>query len=384
MAEFLKLAVPDEALGVFLEKFDSPLSPEEIETIQAVGRVNYESIFAGSPLPAFPRSTVDGYAVAARDTFGASDSLPVYMQVIGEVMMGESPDFVISSGTCGLIHTGGMLPEGADSVVMLEHTQSVRAGEIEVFRAVGVGENVILPGEDVRKGEEVIPPGVKLRSAEIGGLMALGITRIKVTRRPLVGIISTGDEIVPPEIVPPKGKIRDVNSYSLSALVETCGALPIRYGIVKDQRQELFSAVRIALDACDLVVITAGSSASSRDMTAAVINEVGSPGVIFHGINIRPGKPTILAACRATEGGAIKAVIGLPGNPVSALVIATLVVDPVIKKLSGLRTPSQRPRVHARLSINLASQAGREDWIPVRLIEGEELSSRPRYSGKVT
>ncbi len=371
MAEFLKLATPEEALREYLERFTSPLGSEEIESAKAVGRINSEPILAGLPLPAFPRSTVDGYAVAARDTFGASDTLPVYLRVVGEVRMGEAADFTLYPGTCGLIHTGGMLPEGADSVLMLEHAQTVKAGEIEVFKAVGVGENVILPGEDVREGEEVIPPGTKLRPAEIGGLMALGVTRIKVTRRPLVGIISSGDEVVSPEITPPKGKIRDVNSYSLSALVETCGGIPKRYGIVKDVWEELSAAVKAALEVCDLVVITAGSSASSRDMTAAVINEVGKPGVIYHGINIRPGKPTILAACQAGKDGAIKPVIGLPGNPVSALVIAWLVVDPVIKKLSGLYRATFRPRVRAKLSINLASQTGREDWIPVRLSEGE-------------
>lgn len=371
MAEFLKLATPDEALRTYLETFTSPLGPEEIETAQAVGRINYEPIHAGLPLPDFPRSTVDGYAVSARDTFGASDTLPVYLRVAGEILMGVTPDFALSPGTCGLIHTGGMLPEGADSVIMLEHAQSVKAGEIEVFKAVGVGENVIFPGEDVREGEEVIPPGTRLRPAEIGGLMALGVTRIKVTRRPLVGVISSGDEVVPPEVIPPKGKIRDVNSYSLSALIQTCGGIPKRFGIVKDVREELTSAVLAALGACDLVVITAGSSVSSRDMTAAVLNEVGKPGVIYHGINIRPGKPTILAACQAGKDGPIKPVVGLSGNPVSALVIAWLVVDPVIKRLSGLLRATYRPRVRAKLSVNLASQAGREDWVPVRLSGGE-------------
>jgi len=300
--------------------------------------------------------------VRAVDTYGASDSLPAYLHLEGEVPMGAEAGLSLGAARCALIHTGGMLPEGADAVVMVEHTQSVRPGEVEILRAVAVGENVLKVGEDVGEGQEVIPAGTCLRPAEIGGLMALGIMQVTVARQPRVGILSSGDEIVSPEAQLAPGQVRDVNSYSLSALVQGSGGVAVRYGILPDQTQALRQCAAQALGECDLVVITAGSSASARDLTAQVINELGPPGVLVHGVNVRPGKPTILAICQG------KAVIGLPGNPVSALVIASLFIVPVVEKLLGLKPARPRPSLLARLSLNLASQAGREDWVPVRLL----------------
>jgi molybdopterin molybdotransferase len=256
-----------------------------------------EPVVAGYPLPSFRRTTVDGYAVKAQDTHGASESLPAYLSLAGEVPMGGEPDFSIDSSHCALIHTGGMLPTGADAVVMIEYTQKVRESEIEIMRSVAVGENVLQIGEDVKEGEEVIPEGTRLRPAEIGGLMALGITKISVAKKPKVGIISSGDEVVPPHEDLRVGQVRDVNTYTLSALVKDHGAIPIPYGIVSDKLSVLQDAAEKALQECDLVVITAGSSASTRDLTSQVIDGLGKPGVLVHGVNIRPGKPTILGVC---------------------------------------------------------------------------------------
>jgi molybdopterin molybdotransferase len=211
----------------------------------------------------------------------------------------------------------------------------------------------------------VIPAGTWLRPAEIGGLAALGIVRLRVARQPRVAIISSGDEVVPPEMDIQPGQVRDVNAFTLSALVQDAGGAPIYYGIVADEAAVMEATAREALESCDLVVITAGSSASTRDLTATVINRLGKPGVLVHGVNVRPGKPTILAVC---EG---KAMIGLPGNPVSALVIASLFVAPVIRYLLGIRTERLQPVLSAQLALNLASSAGREDWIAVRLIKSE-------------
>jgi molybdopterin molybdotransferase len=222
---------------------------------------------------------------------------------------------------------------------------------VEVLRAVASGENVLKVGEDVAKGDEVIPAGVRLRPAEIGGLVALGFTRVRVASLPRIGILSSGDEVVPPDKIPGPGQVRDVNAYTLSALVDAAGGQPVAYGIVPDQEAALRSTAARALSECDGVVITAGSSASTRDLTAQVINALGRPGVLVHGVNVRPGKPTILAIC---DG---KPVIGLPGNPVSALVIASLFVTPVIQALLGLRQMRPLPSVPARLALNLASQA---------------------------
>ncbi len=250
-------------------------------------------------------------------------------------------------------------------MVMLEHTQAARPGEIEVMRAVAPGENVLQVGEDVRVGQEVIPAGTRLRPAEIGGLMALGISRINVARKPQVGILSSGDEVVAPDQALQPGQVHDVNAYSLSSLVEQAGGEPRRYGIIPDRADLLLQAAQESLAECELLAITAGSSASARDLTAQVINDLGSPGVLVHGVNVRPGKPTILGVC----GG--KPVIGLPGNPVSALVIAQLFVVPVVEALLGLQHPRPRAQVAARLALNLNSQAGREDWVAVRLVPDE-------------
>lgn len=366
MPEFLNLLPPPDALRVLLSHISQMTQAEEIDTSVSLGRVTALPIIAPYPLPSFPRSTVDGYAVRSADTFGANDSLPAYLAVVGEVPMGAAAEMTLAVGECALIHTGGMLPAMADAVVMVEHTQSARPGEIEVLRSAAPGENVLKVGEDVATGDEVVPAGARLRPAEIGGLMALGITRLRVARRPRVGILSSGDEVVPPEGVLGPGQVRDVNSYSLSALIEQAGGLPVRYGILPDRADALRAASVQALAECDAVIITAGSSASARDLTAEVIDSLGKPGVLVHGVDVRPGKPTILAVC----GG--KAVIGLPGNPVSALVIATLFVVPVVRALLGLKNTQPSARISARLTTNLPSQAGREDWVAVRLLDASQ------------
>lgn len=366
MPEFLKLLPPLEALKIFLEAQDLQPVMEHVKTIDAIGRVTVDPVIAPYPLPSFPRSTVDGFAVRAADTYGASDSLPAYLEIVGEVPMGSVPEMSLHPAQCALIHTGGMLPKGADAVVMVEFTQSARSNEVEIFRAVAVGENVLKVGEDVAAGQEVIAAGTRLRPAEIGGAMALGITQLSLAKKPRVAIISSGDEVIPPDEELAPGQVRDVNSYSLGALVEDAGGIPVRYGILPDRLEIMQGMAEQALEENNLVVITAGSSASARDLTSQVIGELGEPGVLVHGVNLRPGKPTILAVC---DG---KPVIGLPGNPVSALVIASLFMVPVIERLSGLRTEPLKPHFRASLSLNVASQAGREDWIPVRILAGQD------------
>lgn len=365
MPEFLTLLPPDEAREKLLAALSKPiLDSESLAIANALGRVTAEDIIAPHPLPEFPRTTVDGYAVRAGDTFGATDSLPAYLHLIGEVPMGDEPAFEIGSGQCALIHTGGMLPKGADAVVMLEYTQAVAAGsprpEIEIFKSVADGENIIRIGEDVAKDQTVISKGTTIRPAEIGGMMALGITYLRVANKPRIGLISTGDEVIEPDQHPRPGQVRDINSYTLGSLIEKSGGVAVRYGIFGDQFEVLKEAAAKALTECDVLIITAGSSASTRDMTAEVIRQLGEPGVLVHGINTRPGKPTILGVCNG------KAVIGLPGNPVSALVNGYLFVVPVIEKLLGA-LPKPKATVQAKLTVNLPSQAGREDWWAVKL-----------------
>ena len=372
MPQFLKLIPPNEALSTYLEKIETEADIEISETEAALGRVIAEDITAPHALPNFPRSTVDGYAVKALNTHGASDSLPAYLIIIGEVPMGNTPHFEVGSEESAVIHTGGMLPEGANAVVMVEYTQEPKEGQVEISKSVAAGENVIQVGEDVKTGEMVIPAGRLIRPYEIGGLLAYGITSVKVAVRPIVGIISTGDEVVPPNEETNLGQVRDINSYTLSALVNEAGGIAKQYGIIKDDGDAIKSAAEQALEECEMVILTAGSSVSVRDLTGGIIDSLGEPGVLVHGVNIRPGKPTILGIC---DG---KPVIGLPGNPVSALVIAGLFVKPVIKKLMGQHQLEQKAVIQAKLGLDLSSISGREDWIAVRIIKsGDEIITEP-------
>jgi molybdopterin molybdotransferase len=361
MPELLKLIPPEDA-WIILKK-NLPLFQPETEDIpvqHALGRVSADAVIADQPLPGFTRSTVDGYAVKSADTYGARDSSPAYLTVKGEILMGTLPQFSLATAEAAVIPTGGMLPEGADAVVMVEQTQFLPSGEVEIYKAVAPSENVIQMGEDVLPGQVVIPRGTRLRPAEIGGMMALGQTRVRVANRPKVAILSTGDEVIRPELIPNPGQVRDINTFTLSALIEQAGGKAVTYGIFPDRKEVIQEGLHHAFMECQMALITAGSSASARDLTADVIRTQGTPGVLVHGINIRPGKPTILAVC---DG---KAVIGLPGNPVSALVIAGLFVVPLIEYLLGLQR-AIRPELTARLTINLPSQAGREEWLPVGL-----------------
>jgi molybdopterin molybdotransferase len=376
MTEFLKLRTAEEAWEIFLAHFRPAVIPERIRIAAALDRVLAADALAPHDLPEFVRSTVDGYAVQAADTHGASPGLPAYLDVVAEVAMGARADFTLSAGQAALIHTGGMVPPGADAVVMLEHTH--RAGgpllgiprvqhgfeaySIEVARPAAAGESCIQVGEDVRAGDLALPAGHTLRPQDIGGLLALGITEALAARQPRVAIISQGDEVVPPEQAPGPGQVRDINSYTLAGYVRRAGGLPLTYPIAPDRQDALNAAVRRGFDEANLVVITAGSSVSYRDLTANAINQLGAPGVLVHGVAIRPGKPTILAMC---DG---KPVFGLPGNPVSCINIFGRFVTPAIRLLLGA-APLASYTLHARLARNIPAASGRADYVRVRLEE---------------
>jgi molybdopterin molybdotransferase len=365
MPEFLRLLSPADALERFLAAFPAQrkMPPESMLTSEALDRVLAENICAPHALPQFRRSTMDGYAVRAADTHGASPSLPAYLSLAGEVRMGAAATITLGPGQAALVHTGGMIPGGADAVVMVEDTQRINAAEIEVFKPVAAGQHVIAEGEDVTAGEVILQAGTRLRPQEIGGLLALGLTEVQVSRRPRVGILSTGDEVLPPDATPGPGQVRDINSCTLAALVQRAGGQPIRHGIIPDNFEALLQAATAAHAEDDLVVITAGSSVSVRDITADVMASLGHPGVLVHGVSIKPGKPTILAVADGVP------LIGLPGNPVSALVVATLFVSPAIRRLLGEHAGAVIPSVPARLATNVPSEAGRVDYLPVHLVE---------------
>lgn len=366
MKKLLTLTPREEALARLQAALPgNNLRTEEISTLEALNRVLAVDITAPHPLPQFARSTVDGYAVRAVDTFGASESLPAYLRVTGELRMGRAPDLQVGPGETALIHTGGALPEGADAVVMVERTQETGTQEVEVFRPVAPGENVIPTGEDVKAGELVMSPGHRLRAQELGGLTALGFLRVTVARQPRIAILSTGDELVPPETIPGPNQVRDINSMAVGALVARHGGVPLRYGIIPDNAEALYTTAMAALAEADGLIITAGSSISARDMTAEVINRLGLPGVLVHGVPVRPGKPTILGVC---DG---KPVFGLPGNPVSALNTVRLFVAPVLWQMQGT-LPPRAGFARARLTENLPGAAGRESFASVRLEESPE------------
>ncbi|MCB0114735.1 MAG: molybdopterin molybdotransferase MoeA, partial [Caldilineaceae bacterium] len=325
MSEFFKVQTPQEALRLFSTHFQPVVHTERIPTASSLDRVVAERLTSPQDLPEFARSTVDGYAVCAVDTYGASGGLPAFLSVIGEVPMGATSSLTVASGEAALIHTGGALPAGATAVVMVEETQRIDDQSIEVLKPVAEGENVIQVGEDVGSGDLLLPPGRQLRPQDIGGLLALGITEVTVARPPRVAIVSSGDEVVPPEQTPTPGQIRDINSYALAALVTRAGGQPLLYGIVPDRRDALLSTMQKAHAEADIVVLSAGSSVSYRDLSVDVIEELGAPGMLVHGLSVKPGKPTILAVCDGVP------VFGLPGNPVSAMVIFDLVVAPTIR-----------------------------------------------------
>ncbi|AEH22598.1 molybdenum cofactor synthesis domain protein [Thermodesulfobacterium geofontis OPF15] len=351
------------------------LSFEIVSIESAYNRITYEDILAPENLPGFKRSTVDGFAVRSQDTFGAKETMPVYLTVKGHIPMGVAPDFSLNPGEAASIGTGGMLPEGADAVVMIEHVNVVSSDLIEILKPIGPGENVIFEDEDIKEGELVIPKGHKLKPQDIGALAGLGISQIKVVKKPVIAIILTGDEIIPyTEKVTP-GKIRDINSFTLAGLIDLAGGIPLKMGIVKDDYKELKAIVNKAYELADIILITGGTSAGIKDMTAQIINELGEPGIIFHGVSIKPGKPIIAGVCNN------KPVFGLPGHPVAVYICFELFVKPVINKMLGLTDKTYKPKVKAKLTKSISSQAGRRDFIRVYLEEKEgELLATPLLS----
>lgn len=359
MAELFTVLAPADAYSVLESHLPGEPRTERVPLVRALDRVLCDDLTSPVDLPDFPRSTMDGFAVRAADTYGASEGLPAYLTVTGEVLMGARAETPVHLSEAVRIATGGMLPEGADAVVMVENTQTVDSGTIEVVRPVAPGENVLRVGEDITRGATVLPRGHVLRPQDLGGLAALGIIEVKVACRLRVAIVSGGDELVAPDQQPGPGQIRDINTYTLSALVERAGHEPVPMGIVPDVYEELAAAARRALDSADVVILSAGSSVSTRDMTAQAIRSLGEPGVLVHGVSLRPGKPTILAVA---DG---KPVFGLPGNPVSCMVTFDLFVAPTLARLSGLPGAPPRRELRARLAHNIASAAGREDYVQV-------------------
>jgi molybdopterin molybdotransferase len=374
-----------DALKILNEQLVLPdLSTEEVPISSALGRVLAHAIISSVNLPGFDRSTMDGYAVHSADTFGAAESRPAFLHIVGDIPMGTMPDRTLGKGEAMKIATGGALPNGADAVVMFEQTQPVDSGNIEVVKSVAPLENVVQAGEDIKKNESILSRGHRMRPQDMSALASVGITSIGVFAKPRVSIISTGNEIVPANTVPSPGQIRDSNSYNLEGLITQSYCVPVKKGIIRDEYESLRSTLETAVNDSALVLMTGGSSVGTADLTAKVINDAGRPGVLVHGVSIKPGKPLVVGLVGSTHGHV--PIFGLPGHPAAVSICFELFVKPILIRFTGeipdpaLEDVASYRTVRARLARSIASSPGREDHVRVALEKRDDgLWARPIF-----
>ena len=333
---------------------------ETIPLSQAHGRILAKDIFAPEDLPNFRRSSVDGYAVQAKDVAGAGENSPAFLQVAGTVLIGQDTALQVHSGTCVEVPTGGSIPGGANAVVMIEYVENFGENGIAVYSPVAAFENIVDIGDDMGQGELVLKQGTALHPKNIGALAAIGITEVPVYSRPTISIISTGDELVAPCALPTPGKIRDISSYSIGAMAEGYGLQVVESVVLPDDMILLEDTLRRCMENSDMVAVSGGSSYGKYDMTAKAIENVTKPGVFTHGLALKPGKPTILAADDLSQ----TLIIGLPGHPVSAMVVFELLMKNIRRRLLGCQPP---PPVPARLACNVPADGGKMTVYPCSL-----------------
>jgi len=375
----------EDALKILYEHLVLPDSPQEnISISAALGRILAEGLSSPVDLPEFERSTMDGYAVRSADTFGAAESRPALLAVVGDILMGTLPDRAIAKSETMKIATGGALPEGADAVVMFEQTQPVNATSIEVVKPVAPFENVVQTGDDIKKGEAILSRGHRMRPQDMSALASVGIMRINVLRQPRVSIISTGNEIVPADSIPGPGQIRDSNSFNLEGLITQAGGLPVKKGIIRDEYDRLRETLDASISDSDLVLMTGGSSVGTADLTASVINDAGQPGVLVHGVSLKPGKPLVIGLVGSLHGHV--PVFGLPGHPAAVSICFEVFVKPLLSRMAGeipnpvLESVPVFRTVKARLARSIASSPGREDHVRVTLEKRDDgLWARPVF-----
>jgi len=355
---FLTVMTVAEALACLAPAHRSAV----VATAPMLGAVPAGDVVCGELLPGWARATVDGYAVRAADTYAASEMLPSLLEVTGAVAMGRGPEGVVGPGGAMAIPTGGLLPAGADAVVMVEYTTEPMPGHVELLRGVAPGDGVLQPGEEAAPGTLLAPAGRPLRAADLGLLAAAGVTEIEAHERPRVGIVSTGDEVVPPTATLAAGQVRDACAPALAGQVREAGGEPVLRGIVPDDAAQLERVLAEALAEDDVVVVSAGSSVGARDLTATVVGRLGE--IVCHGLAVKPGKPTLLADCGGVP------LIGLPGNPRSALVVFRLVGIPLVRAVAGITSPLPAASVRATLARDVPSAAGRLDIIQVTIRHG--------------
>ena len=355
----LEVVSLEEARALVTERF-SPLERwvQALPLDRARGNTIACDVVTQKGIPPFDRSMVDGFAVVASDTFGCSDALPAILTLAGEVEMGAEPTVECAAGSCVRIPTGGQIPAGADAIVMLEYCEEYGDGTVGVARSVAPGDNIVFENDDVAPGEILIPAGTSLLPHHVGTLASLGASKCPIYARPHVGVISTGDEIVPVDATPIASQMRDVNTSLLAAAVEEAGAVAECFDIVPDNYDALYATVEEALSFCEVVLVSGGSSAGQKDNTARVLSAQGE--LLFHGIAVKPGKPTM---CAAVDD---KPVFGLPGHPVAAYFMFIELVRPL---LAGT---NETPCTHAKLSAGVPSNHGRSELVAVRLEQNED------------
>jgi molybdopterin molybdotransferase len=339
------------------------LPSESVPLEASAGRTLAEEFAAPHDLPGFARSTMDGYAVRAEDTFGASEAQPGYLILEGEVVMGHAPEFALSSGRCARIGTGGMLPKGADAAIMVEHTREVDGQTVEITRSVAPGANVIGPADDAEAGQVLLPAGQVLRPQDVGLLAAMGVQRPTVVRRPRAGILSTGDEVVPVSDSPGPGQVRDVNAHVLAAQVRASGGEAVPIGLIPDDPRRLRAAVGQSLAEADLTLLSGGSSVGTRDLTAEIFQNVEGAELLVHGVSVAPGKPFIWVRA------GVHHLLGMPGHVASCLVSFHLFVEPLLERLLGRPAAAftRFGRLEATLTRNISAASGRELYQRVRI-----------------
>lgn len=355
----------EETFEIIKENFAGyNLGQEWVHLQSALGRIASKDVCANEDMPPFNRSSVDGYCVVASDTFGASESMPVQLELAGEVKMGEKPGFIIKRGKSAYVPTGGQLPEGADSMVMVEYSEDFGDGDIFLNKPAAPGNHVVFKGDDVKEGNIVIKKGCRLRAQDIAMLAGLGYEKVEVFKKLKIGIISTGDEVIEIKETPQGAQIRDINTYSIMAMSQMMGMEAVSFGIVKDIYKDIENKVKESLEECDITVVSGGSSVGTKDVTVKVIESLGKPGVLLHGIAVKPGKPTIVGKAKG------KAVIGLPGHPASAFMIFKVFVSKLAKWMES-EAESIMPFVEAEMDVNYPSNNGREEYLAVSLEEIE-------------
>lgn len=364
------VTIPDKAIQLLKSHLNLELlhqkNREKIKIIDALDRVLSQNISTDINLPGFNRSTMDGYAIKAEDSFGASDSLPAYLKIVGEIDMGCKPEFKLNVGEAVKISTGGMLPVGSNAVVMLEYSEQIDEKNIEIRKSVAPWENVVRKDEDLTAGKTILKKGHKIRPQDIGILAGIGRLKIEVYKKPRIAIISTGNEIVPANEVPDFGQVRDINSYTLGACLLEMQAIPIYKGIVKDEKLILEKKIKetIQKKEADAIIISGGSSVGSRDITLEVLSRLGKPGILVHGVSVKPGKPTIIAVVDDMP------IFGLPGHPVSAMIIFDLFLKPLLRWFEGSNDELiYNKQIKAEIDANISSDSGREEYIRVALYE---------------